>query len=289
MPYAIFSKRTRVINRIVEDLTSLLPSEGMIEVDEEINYPKETASFVQGQDVNTYMLPLFTEDGAPTTRITSVAYDGNGRPYTVKNPPRFIQPTIAGGDRQSSRDDLPIVSHPYGWKAEELFAVKYESILAQNFPYDVLIGEEFFDTTHIDTGASSDYVLTEGRCVIAPGGVVVTSDFKFEIQKELAATTTSEASRYLFDTYYLDMDPDPNSGVEVYWRGVRYAAPNDTTAWQPVIPNQEMPTSEITTSQTQATHMRSIQLRFNNLTSGVFALENYLLYLRLRKTVIFTP
>jgi hypothetical protein len=291
MPYAIFSKRTRIISRIVDDLNSLLPSESMIEVDEEVNYPREHSAIVQGQEVNTYGFPLFERGNTPTTQFSYVDYDPvTGRPYTVKNEPRFIQPTIPGGDPVTRRIDIPIVSNPFAWRAEELYAVKYESLLSQNFPYDVLIGEEFMNATHIDAGSSSDYVLTEGRCVIAPGGVVVTASFSFNITKNIGITgaTTDEASQYMFDTYYLDTEPDINQGIEVYWRGVRYSD-SGTTLWQPALTNTEMPTTEVENGgagESTATHLKSIQLRFTNLTGGLFSLENYLLFLRLRKTTI---
>lgn len=289
MPYAIFSKRTRVINRIVNSLDSLLPSEGMIEVDEEINYPKEIVSYVQGQDMNTYNLPLFTKNSTPTTQISYVEYDGTTkRPRSRKNLPRFIQPTVPGGDREVNRIDIPIVSYPFGWKAEQLFQVKYESILAQNYPFDVLIGEEFLNDEHILTGSSSDYVVTEGTCALAPGGIMVTDSFSFTMMKNIGADNVTDASAYAFDTYYLDVDPDPSPGIEIYWRGTRFST-GATTEWQPVLTNREMPTTEVSASKTSSTHMRSIQLKFTNLTGGVFALENYLLFLRLRKSVIQTP
>lgn len=289
MAYAIFSKRTRIISRIVNDLTSLLPSESMIEIDEEANYPKEISSLVQGQDMNTYNTPLFTEGGTPTTKLSRVTYDGvTDRPKVLNLPPRFVLPTVPGGERKRVRKDIPIVSHPFGWKAEQVFVVKYESILAQNAPYEVLIGEEFFNDDHIDTGASSDYVLTEGTCTLAPGGIVVTDSFSFNIAKNTGGTTLKEASSYVFDTYYLETDPDTDTGIDVYWRGVRYS--NETTTnWHPVMTNREVPTTEVADDEAAATHLKSIQLRFVNQTSGVFSLENYLLFLRLRKTIIQTP
>jgi hypothetical protein len=283
MPYAIFSKRTRIISRIVDDLTSMLASESMIEVDEEINYPKEQPALVRGQDFNTLGLPLFSDNATPTVKSSHVAYDSNGRPYTVKHAPQYIEPLLPGGGHVMRRIDIPIVSNPFAWKAEELFRVKYDSLLAQNTPFDVLIGEEFMSAVDIDAGSSDNYTLTEGVCAIAPGGTVVTRKFDVSLIKSISGITdATDAQTYIFDTYYLDTEPDISPGITIYWKGDKTAG--GTTAWEPAVTNTEMPTSEVSISATTATKLKNMQLKFTNGTGGVFFLENYLLYLRLRKT-----
>lgn len=288
MPYAIYSKRTGNINRIVDDLTSLLASESMLEVDDEINYPRGFKAIVEGQNQNTSGFPLFDNAGSaiPTTNPTRITYDANGRPVVAKNYPIYVAPTVPGGARKTKWVDIPITSHPFIWTINDLAALKYQSVLAQNYPYQVVIGEEFIDEDHIDAGNSSGYVLTEGTCMLQPGGVLQTEEFTFNVTSQgiidpETDTSGEPSDLFVFDTFYLDVEPDPPFGVDVSWDGKRWAGDTWTT-FRDTILDEEMPTTLTGGSETTATLLRGIRLKFQNHTSEPFGMENYLMFLRVR-------
>jgi len=291
MPYAIFSKRTRILNRIVEDLGSLLPSESMIEVDDEINYPRLTKSLIQGQNINSMGWPLFLRDGYPDINPTYVdkVTDVDGRPFTVKNPPVFVQPQIpGGGGQQTQYVDINLKSHPFGWTANELAQVKYETILSQNHPYQAVVGEEWESDDHINIGSSSGFFLSEGQCWLAPQGQVYTTYFTFNYATSMdptAAQAADEAQSTMpFDTYYLTVAPDLPTGVKIEWSGIEYGSGDAGTdvGWSVVKLSEETPTTKLGTAETTARILRSIRLRFTNQTSSVIPIENYALFIRSR-------
>jgi len=289
MPYAIFSKRTRVINRIVHDLTSLRPSESMIEVDDEIWYPKGYKSVLEGQDENTAGFPLFDNAGSaiPTINPTRVTYDSNDRPVTSKNTPIYVAPTVPGGTRKTEWIDIPICSLPLAWTVDELAALKYQSILSQNYPFQVVIGEEFATDDHIDSGNSSGYVLTEGRLVLQPDGVLQTTEFKFFVTSNgvinPVGTSDENARTFVFDTYYLDVNPDVPEGIDVFWDGKTWSGDAWTGFYDAVL-EEEFPTT-LTGPGGDATLLRGIRLKIHNQTSEPFSIENYILFLRIRDVV----
>lgn len=287
MPYAIFSKRTKIINRIVNDLTSLLPSESMLEVDDEINYPRGFKTIVEGQKGNTNGFPLFmTSDLTTTLNPQYVDYDAvTGRPYVGQNTPIYETPNDPSGNRKTVWKDLPIISHPFAWTVQDLAAVKYDSILARNYPFQVVIGEEFIDDRDIDTGSSSNIVLTEGKCYIGPGGELITNEFQLYVTSQgvvapLTDVTGNNARQYVFDTYYLDLEPDPPQGVNIYWQIRSWATGSPTGDWDDAILNEQSPTTEA--GEVAATLASGIILRIQNLTGSTFQLENYLMMLRVR-------
>jgi len=287
MAYAIFSKRTKVINRIVNDLTSLLPSESMFEVDGEINYPRGYKSLIEGQKSNTFGFPLFLTGSSPTISPQTIAYDGDDRPYIVTNKPIYYRPETPLGDPLTEWSDLPITSHPFVWTAAEVATLKYEALLARNYPFQVIIGEEFIDDTHIDTVESDSIVLSEGKCYIAPGGELITKEFQFFVTGrgviDPVGADDDNARQYVFDTYYLDLEPDPPQGVSVYWEIRQWSDGSLTGSWYEATLNQQMPTTLIGGAETTATTAMGIQLRVYNQTADVFPLENYILMLRVRK------
>jgi hypothetical protein len=263
----------------------------MIEVDEELNYPQLTGALIQGHNVNTIGFPLYVEDGYAVVNpvYTDKVTDSAGRPFTVKNKPIFVQPLDpATGSQRQQYLDITIKSHPFGWKAEELARIKYQSILAQNYPFEVVVGEEWANATHIDTGASTDYFLSEGKLWLAPDGVVYTTFFSFRVESsrdpgEAHALGEEPQASYIFDTYYLMVEPDLPNGVQIEWRGVEYGTGDpgtQTAGWQAVRLNEEMPTT--VGAAAGATPLRSIALRFTNRTSDVISIENYALFLRSR-------
>lgn len=289
MPFAIFSKRTGIVNRIVDHLESLLPSESMIEVDDEINYPRAFNSVVEGQDQNTTGFPLFDDAGnvIPTMRPSYIDYDGDDRPYTRKNYPIYVAPTVPGGARKTVWTDIPITSHPFVWTAEEVAKVKYQSTLAQNYPWQVVIGEEFITDEHIDTGNSSGIVITEGKMNIAPDGVFQSIEFNFEVTSRgvidpLSDTTQVSNRIFVFDTFYLDIEPDPFESVEVLWQGKKWADDTWTTGWYEVVLDEEMPTTETGGVATSATLLRGIRIKIQNDGVEPFEIENYMMFLRVR-------
>lgn len=287
MPYAIYSKRTGIVTRVSDDLASLLPSENMIEVDDEANYPRGFQSIIEGQDVNSANFPLFYRagSGTPTTAPHRVAYDANDRPYIVKNPPIYIAPTTPAGDRKRQWLDIPLGVHPFAWTSRDLANQKYSSVLAQNYPFQVAIGEEFIDDEHIDTGSSSGYVLSNGRCLLRPDGVLYSTMFYFYVTSngvvDPTGTSDEKSTQFVFDTYYLDVEPDFPEGMQVSWQGRRWAT-DDDTGYSDAVVNEDYPTTELGIAATEATILRGIQLKFQNLTNDVYGIENYLLLLRIR-------
>ena len=284
MPYAVFSKRTRKINRIVNELSSLLPSEAVIEVDEEVNYPRDTITDVQGQEVNTIGLRLFSiASGVPSPKPWIRSFDGNDRPTLSKLEPTFIKPADPDGNDVQAHIDLPLPADPFAWTAEELAAVKYESILANNYPYHVVIGEEFLNTDHIDTAESSDYTLIDSKCVLAPGGTLQSTKLQFTTAKRVETVIEELAdywTRFVFDTVYFSTEPELPEGVQVYWKGTKWEIGYPETDWEPFVTDEEMATTE--TGESVATALESITVKIMNLTPFTFDLENYVLFLRLR-------
>lgn len=293
MPYAIFSKRTGICNRVTDELVGMLPSENMIEIDDESNFPRGFFASVEGQDANSSGFPLFYQaSGAPTTAPQKTVYDaGTDRPSTQKHPPLYVKPTVPGGDREKRWVDIPLRSHPFAWTGRDLANMKYSCVLGQNWPFQVAIGEEFIDDTHIDTGNSSGYVLSEGRCLLSPAGILQTDLFSFKVDSEgvfdPSDTSDEDGRQYVFDTYYLDVEPDFPQGVVVSWGGYRWAT-NDDTGFFEAVTNEDYPTTELGVAATTATQMRSIRLKIQNFTSEVYAIENFLLMLRSR-VLPYTP
>jgi hypothetical protein len=254
----------------------------MIEVTDDIAFPRRATTNVIGQQINTSGLRLFDEGGGvPTIKPSHRAYDAEDRAYHVKHEPLFIKAADLDGNDVEEFVDIPIYAHPYNWTASELAQVKYESILAENYPYQVVIGEEFLSTDHIDTGNSSDYVLSEGKCMLAPGGVLQTSAFEFVAPKRAGSAPTSfnEGMQYVFDTYYFSTEPEFPQGVRVYWQATWDGGSHGST-WQTAITDAEMPTSDDNTSTLRS--CTSITFKIHNLTTDTFEIENYMLFLRLR-------
>jgi len=288
MPYAVFSKRTQIISRIVHDLTTLLPSESSIEVTDDIAFPRSTKVNVNGQRINTSGLRLFDEGGGvPTIKPYYRAYDSDDRPYHVKNEPMFISAVDLDDNPIQEFVDVPIYVDPFSWTASELAQVKYESILAENYPYQVVIGEEFITEDHIDTGNSQNYTITEGKCMLQPGGILRSEEFKFYAPKRVtqgAATSVDEGFRYIFDTYYFTTEPEFPEGVLVTWDGRSWSTHNMLGAWNEVVTDAERPT--ITDlAPTVLVPLEGMVIRIQNLTMETFEIENYMLFLRLRTVV----
>jgi hypothetical protein len=283
MPYAVFSKRTGIISRIVHDLASLLPSESSIEVTDDIAFPKSIKTNVIGQRINTKGLRLFDEGGGvPTIKPYHRAYDAADRVIHVKHEPLFIKTSDLSGDPVEEFVDVPIYTHPFAWTASDLAQVKYESILAENYPYQVVIGEEFITTDHISSGNSSGYILSEGKCLLSPGGILETEEFSFEAPKRISTspTTYNSAMQYVFDTYYFSTEPDFPAGVRVYWKGRKNSDGNLMGSFQTMITDEEMPTTQDGAST--VTPCTGIIVRIQNLTADMFEIENFMLFLRLR-------
>ena len=283
MPYAVFSKRTGIISRIVHDLASLLPSESSIEVTDDIAFPKAIKTNVIGQRINTKGLRLFDEGGGiPTIKPFHREYDAQDRVVHVKNEPLFIQTSDLSGDPVEEFVDVPIHVHPFAWTASDLAQVKYESILAENYPYQVVIGEEFITTDHINSSNSSDYILSEGKCLLSPGGILETEEFVFEAPKRIttAPTTYNSAMQYVFDTYYFSTEPEFPEGVRVYWKGRQHSGGALMGSFQTMVTDAEMPTTK--DGEASVTHCTGIIVRIQNLTMDTFEIENFMLFLRLR-------
>lgn len=290
MPYAVYSKRTGIVSRIVDDLGSLLPSESVLEVDNDVNYARAYMSYIEGQDVNTVGFPLFQNEGGtglsiqPQRAYTDPVTD---RPGTRKNVPVYVKPTDPSGNPRRIQTDLSITSHPFAWTVNELAAVKYESILAQNAPFQVIIGEEFIDEDHIDA-ASTNYVISEGKCFLAPAGTLITNEFQFQVTNrgviDPTGSSDEDAKQFVFDTYYLSVEPELPEGIRVYWSGRSWAtgALLATPTWNEMITEDSIATTHLNDSDTTATVLYGIQLKFENITPVTFAIENYQLMLRIR-------
>lgn len=298
MPYAVFSKRTGTVTRIIDQLTSVLPSESVLEVDDEINYPRGYLSEVEGQSANYQGFPLFQNEAntASTIQPYRVELDGvTGRPKVVRNNAIYTTPVNPGsGLPLTVWNDLPVTSHPFAWKIEELAAAKYESILARNAPFQVVIGEEFINTDHIDTAESTGYVLSEGQCFIAPGGALVTTEFQFRVDSQgvvdPTGTSDEDSRQFIFDTYFLTITPDMGSSIQTNWSGRKWSdgamIGGGTPTWFKAIVDDAYPTTELGGAATTATALRGIILRFTNIGTETIALENYQMLLRIRNLVL---
>lgn len=287
MPYAVFSKRTGIISRIVDNLDSLLDSESILELDEDTNFQREYATLIEGQNINTLGFPLFQDANSfATFKPQSIVYDAADRPHVLKHKPIYVAPTDVAGNPLTQWSDLSIASHPFAWDVSSAAAVKYESILAKNAPFNVVIGEEFITEDHIVGGSSSGYVISEGMLWLAPGGTVVTSEFQFLVttqgQMTIDAADDRDAKQYVFDTYYLATEPEPPEGVNFFWRGREWASPATVSDYYEMTHNDVMPTTYLNGSATAATLIYGIQLKITNVSSVSLPLENYLLMLRIR-------
>lgn len=281
MPYAVFSKRTKIISRIVHELSALLPSESSIEVTDDISFPHSIKANVIGQRINTNGLRLFDSGGGvPTIKPYHRVYNAADRVTHVKYAPMFTNPVDINGDNVEEFVDVPIYVDPFSWKAGELAQVKYESILAENYPYQVAIGEEFITDDHISS-SSADYVLSEGQCMLQPGGILQTEEYKFFMPKRVASTATKYgAMRYVFDTFYFSTEPEFPEGVIVTWNGTK-ADGSGATGWEEVVTDAERPTI-LAAAPTVLVPLAGITLKIQNLTGSTFEIENYMLFLRAR-------
>ena len=295
MSYAIFSKRTKVISRIIDDLTSLLPSESMIEVDPTIVYSRGYKQLMQGQKANTMGFPLFLQEAStPVINPQTIAFDTNDRPYVAPNTPIFESPEDPAGNPVTVWKDVPIVSHPFVWTAYEVAMQKYEGLLAENYPFQVVIGEEFITDEHIDTAASDKIVLSEGRCFIAPGGELVTDEFQFLVTSrgviDPIGVGDKEARQFVFDTYYLRFEPQLPQGVSVFWRTRAWSDGATISEWTNAIQNEQrllIPYDEPLGADIVVPAM-GIELKVINYTGDIVAIENFMLLLRVQ-TLPYTP
>ncbi len=294
MPYAVFSKRTKTITRIVHDLSSLLPSESMIEVDDEISFPRNFRTKLLGQQVNTLGMKVFNQGSEvspiPTDKPYKKLFDGNGRAKVSKYPPIFVQFANEDGSDREARMDIPIYANPLGWTAKELAQAKYEAILSKNYPFEVVIGEEWISTQHIDAAASSGYILSEGSLFLNPGGVLETIEFGFKTPRRKAAPTTAAlASTYTFDTYYCMVEPEMPPGILAQWMGMSWevAAPGGlaTMPWQSLVTDDETATYGVgmTPLDDGVQNMTTFKLRFTNTSPETFIMENFILLLRAKQ------
>lgn len=283
MPYAVYSKRTGVFNRIIHDLSTLLPSESVLEVDDDVSFPRSTPMNILGHRINTFGIKLYDRGGGvPTVKPFEKQYDGDGKPSISAFEPLFIQITDDAGNPKKGRVDLPFYVNPFSWKLDELARAKYEAILSKNYPYQVVIGEEFINTDHIDTSASSGYTLTEGMCILSPSGILESSWLKFNAVKNVDAVVenvSKQYTRFVMDTLYFATEPDLPEGVKIYWKGTKWSDDSET-AWEDFVTDEEVATVE--DGEASATLLNSIKIRVTNLTTNSFELENYMLFLRLR-------
>jgi hypothetical protein len=290
MPYAVYSKRTKVVSRIIHDLSSLQPGESIIEVDDDISFMRNFSFSIEGQAVNSLGHKLFLLND--NVSLTTKSYDfeaGIEPPRLTKYDPLYIKYTTTG------RLDFPIFANPFGWTAEELAHVKYETILAKNYPYQVIIGEEFINTDHIDLDNSEDFVLSEGKCILKPGGFIRTIVFYFRMQKRIGSHEAQITSRedvyfnqFVFDTAYLMVKPELIGGVNVSFKADPWSLDiTELPNWTNMITDDEVDVAGIvntgTGGKTGAGLAANMCLKFENLTTEPFALENYVLLLRWKK------
>jgi len=289
MPYAVFSKRTKIVSRIVHELSALLASESSIEVTDDIAFPRSIKANVIGQRINTKGLRLFDAGGGvPTIKPFKREYDAADRVIHTKHNPMFINPVDVNGDNVEEFVDVPIYVDPFSWKAPELAQVKYESILAENYPYQVAVGEEFITTEHIDDGNSSNYVLSEGQCMLQPGGILQTEEFRFYAPKRIATPTNKfMGTRYVFDTFFFSTEPDFPEGVRVTWNGTVADGGASVGEWSDVVTDAEMPTIK-DSAPTSLIPLSGIIIKIQNLTIDTFEIENYMLFLRARTAATAT-
>jgi len=275
MPYAIYSKKTKKVSKLVHSLSSILPSEGAIEVSDDISFSRDTWIRVFGQDITGQSVKLFDSGGGVIT--VSPFRRGNradGSPYKIRNTPVVIEPlTDPGGNPVSFKRPLPIYAAPHSWNRWALLSAKYEAVLARNGTYHAIVGEEFDNDKHIDP-SSSGFTILGNSCIISPGGIVKSSTFTFGVN---VANPVAD-SQFVFDTYYFATQPELSPGIEATWGGSNTAGTDP--AAEPLFLNDETPTTMGTESS--AAQMSSMFVQFKNTTNVPFTLENYTLFVRAR-------
>jgi len=299
MPYAIYSKKTKIVSKLVHNLSSITPAEEAIEVSDDISFTRGTWTRVFGQDITGQHLKLYATGGGITTIAPfSIAYDAQGIPHKVKNTPTFIQPLDGNAQPQSYKKSMPIYATPHSWRRWSLIQAKYQAILARNGNYQGVVGEEFDSTRHIDTDKSDKFTILGNSCVIAPGGYIQSTPFRFGG----AATHPETDNRYLFDTYYFATQPELPEGAITTWGGLYAHSASGTTdlgtpteAEQALYLNDETPTTQDDAHGvgTEAFSMVKMIIKIYNNTTTPITLENYMLFVRSRginySTTYITP
>lgn len=290
MPYAIYSKKTKVVSKLVHNLSSITPAEEAIEVSDDVSFTRGTWTRVFGQDVTGQHLKLYTTGGGLTTISPfSTAYTAGGIPYKVRNMPTFIQPLGGNNQPVSYKKSMPIYAAPHSWRRWSLVQAKYQAILAKNGNYQGVVGEEFDSEQHIDLAKSDKFTILGNSCVIAPGGYIQSTPFRFGGP----ATNPSTDNRYLFDTYYFATQPELPAGAITTWGGW-YAVSTlvsgvvgDTVgeATQVLYLNDETPTTlddGDAAVGSEALPLFKMFIKIYNNTTVPITLENYMLFVRSR-------
>lgn len=262
MPFAVYSKRTNVVTRIVHNLATLLPSEAIIELDEDNAFPRRYPATLIGQNINTLGIRQFDIGaGEPATNPLDEA--GVAREPILTEIP------------DPARVEMPLHAVPSNWDADDLRRAKYEAILAKNRPYHVVVGEEFQNTTHIDTVESSLYVLANNKGIILPGGDITTVEFQFRIPLTDQGGNPADRDEYdlfQFDTVYLKVTPKQDLGLTIEM-DTRKISDSLLDGFSAINVNDQT---------ALANKKEGIILRFTNNSSHPVALENYMLFVQLR-------
>ena len=263
MPFAIYSKRTNVVKRIVHTLGTVLPSEGFIELDETYSFPRRYDTTLIGQTVNTLGVRQF-DVGSGEQATDPLAEDGSAR-----------EPLLSQYSATVGRVEMPLHAVPLSWTSTDLIQAKYEAILAKNRPYHVVVGEEFIDLDHINDTNSSDYLLARGKGIILPTGNIETKEFKFYIPLTDQGAQPSDRPDYnlfKFDSLFLKINPAQDLGLTIkYDTGASGGALSGS--WTDVNLNAPIALGADKTS---------IALDFINNSNHPISLENYMLFIGLR-------
>lgn len=270
MAYLIYSKRTGVVTRVVNELTTLLPSEGRIICDDDLMYWKFRNITKNLQAEDTLGQQLFDDgSGNPTIHPT----DDSGVPLL----PMMFQATYP------DRLKLPLSAIPQKWTAQQFLAVKYETILASNSPYHCVVGEEFLNDDHIDSGNSDNYIVSSGGLTLAPGGYMQTTAFSFRERVHDAWTLFS------FDRIFMRVIPHLPIGITS-----EYDVSLDNSTWDGFIAAarntehnfvDDADDGRNTDTGPPVTSLwRYIRLKFSNNTSDVVELKNYTLLVQRSST-----
>jgi hypothetical protein len=262
MAYVIYSKRNGAIKRITHELGTVLPSEGVIDCDDDVAHWSRRAIQPTYHDMNTLGIALF-DDGSGVATTDPIDDSGGSR-----------EPMIA---QEAGIESvlLPIAAAPQLWNKNNFLSAKYETVLSRNAPYHVVIGEEFIDDDHIDDANSDNYVLTNGSCVLAPGGYMQTTAFSF--QERVYSTWAG----FRFNKIWFQITPEETFGLQT-----EYDVSRDNSTWDAWI---DLPRhkhhlmaddSGGGRGVTVTTPFNFIRFKITNQTAVALTVENFMVLLR---------
>ena len=251
MAYVIYSKHSGVVRRITHELGTVLPSEGVLDADDDIAYWIDREIPVMHQDLNSLGLGMFLDEEG------IVSYDPLSPSFTARQP-------VVNRETRIERARFPINAVPQLWTARAFLAAKYETLLARNTPYHCIIGEEFLTSEHIDDGNSDNYVLTNGSCVIAPGGYIQTTAFSFRER------VYDDWQIFQFNRIFFMIDPE-----EIFALATQYDVSTDNSTWDGFEDLPRQTHYDTDTDRTPSSYWPFIRFKIANNSDMSLTVSNY--------------